>query len=222
LHSKVIFFSRKAILPEGAFVEDGQIIFKFGALEQAICRCDEVCIKGQHNLENALCAAAMAMLSGISAASIAYTLRTFRGVEHRIETVREVRGVRFINDSKGTNPDSTIKAIQTMDRPTVLILGGYDKGGSFESVFSALTPLIKHIVILGATADKLEQEALKHGLREYTVVREGFEAAVQKAYELAENGDNVLLSPACASFDMFRDFEQRGEVFKQIVQNLKE
>lgn len=222
IQSKVIFFSRKEQLPEGAFVEDGQIIFKYGALEQAICPVGEVCIKGPHNLENVLCATAMGMLSGISAASIAHTLRTFKGVEHRIETVREVRGVRFINDSKGTNPDSTIKAIQTMDRPTVLLLGGYDKGGGFESVFQALTPVIKHIVILGATADKLEQEAQNYGFTQYTVVREGFEAAVLKAFALAETGDNVLLSPACASFDMFRDFEQRGEVFKQIVNGLKE
>jgi len=234
IKSKVLFFSRTTKLAEGAFVEDGQIVFNFGALNQVVCPCEDVLIKGKHNLENALCATALGMLSGISAASIAYTLRNFKGVEHRIETVREINGIRFINDSKGTNPDSTIKAIEAMDRPTVLILGGYDKGASFESVFAAFTPFIEHTVLLGETADKLAADAEKVGYKNYTVVRDGFEAAVLEAFSKAKtsslaktsshtrSGGNVLLSPACASFDMFVDFEHRGEVFKQIVNSIKE
>lgn len=130
-------------------MENGHIVFKVGAICAEICDCNEIYIKGGHNLENAMAAAAIGMLMGVSAQSIAYTLKTFRGVEHRIETVRTVKGVTFINDSKGTNPDSTIKAIQTMEKPTVLILGGYDKGGSFDELIAEYTDRIKHTIVLG-------------------------------------------------------------------------
>ena len=221
LKSKVVFFSRKHKLSQGVWVENGHVVFKVGAVCAEICACSEIYIKGGHNLENAMAAAAIGMLMGVSAQSIAYTLKTFRGVEHRIETVRTVKGVTFINDSKGTNPDSTVKAIQTMQQPTVLILGGYDKGGSFDELIAEYTDRIEHTIVLGATKEKLEASLKKAG-KPYTLIAGDFEEAVNAAFAAAKPGWNVLLSPACASFDMFKDFEERGRVFKQIVNAMQE
>lgn len=221
LKSKVqgtpVFFSRKEKLNEGAYVENGNIVFEYFGKKEIICSTDEVMIKGPHNLENALAAVLLTMLCGVEKEAVSYTLKTFSGVEHRIETVLTKDGVTYINDSKGTNPDSTIKAIETMTKPTVLILGGYDKGGSFDSLFEAFTENIKHTVLIGVTAEKLEETAKKYNWENYTVCKGNFEECVNKAKEKAKEGYNVLLSPACASFDMFKDFEERGEVFKEIV-----
>lgn len=212
-----VFFSRKEKLAEGAYVEDGNVVFEYFGKKEIICKTDEIMIKGPHNLENALAAVLLTMLAGVTKDAVAYTLKTFSGVEHRIETVTTKDGVTYINDSKGTNPDSTIKAIETMTKPTVLILGGYDKGGSFDSLFEAFTDNIKHTVLIGVTAERLEESAKKFGWTDYTVVKGTFEDGVNMAKEKAEAGYNVLLSPACASFDMFKDFEERGKVFKEIV-----
>lgn len=221
IDSRILFFSYEKELGEGVFIEDGIITFCLGALKQPICSCSEVRIKGRHNIENAMAAAAIGMLMGVSAANVAHTLMTFEGVEHRIETVRTVKGVTFINDSKGTNPDSTIKAIQTMDKPTVLILGGYDKGGEFDGLIKEYTDNIRHTVILGATAPKIAEALKRAGIKDYSEAG-GFKEAVLTAFEKAGPGWNVLLSPACASFDMFADFEERGRVFKEIVNAVRE
>ncbi len=222
LKSKVVFFSRRNKLAQGVYLDDqGNIVFAYGSVNTVICNKNEVYIKGPHNLENAMAACAIALLMGISAQSCAYTLRNFKGVEHRIETVDTVCGVTFINDSKGTNPDSTEKAIQTMTSPTVLLLGGYDKGGSFDELISRYTDNIKYTVVLGATKEKIVQSLKNNGISDYCVA-DSFEQAVQLAYNKAQNGWNVLLSPACASWDMFDDFEQRGRVFKDIVRSIKE
>ncbi len=212
-----VFFSRKTVLNEGAYVEDGNIIFNYFGKKETVIPCDEVMIKGPHNLENALAAVLLTMLCGASKESVREALSTFTGVEHRIETVLTKDGVTYINDSKGTNPDSTVKAIQTMTKPTVLILGGYDKGGSFDSLFREFTDNIKHTVFIGVTKDKLKESADKFGWKNYTVVDGSFEDGVIEAKNAASAGYNVLLSPACASFDMFKDFEERGRVFKEIV-----
>lgn len=217
LESTVVFFSRKSKLTEGAYVEDGYLVFAFGGRKEKIIKTENIKIRGPHNLENALAATALTMLCGVDAKTVEETLRTFSGVEHRIETVCVKDGVTYINDSKGTNPDSTVKAVETMTEPTVLILGGYDKGGSFDPVFKSFTPFIKHTVFLGATANRLKESADRLGWKNYTVVTGSFEDAVNQAREIAKSGYNVLLSPACASFDMFEDFEQRGKVFKEIV-----
>jgi UDP-N-acetylmuramoylalanine--D-glutamate ligase len=184
--------------------------------DHVICRADEVKIPGAHNLENALAATALARCYGIPEHVIRHTLMTFPGVEHRIEFVRELDGVRYINDSKGTNPDATEKAAAAMTRPTVLIMGGYDKNSSFESLIAGFGDMIRAIVAIGDTQQKVLKDARKAGFeRLYTA--ESFEEAVSKCRELAHDGWNVLLSPACASYDMFDDFEQRGRVFKSIV-----
>lgn len=219
VNGTLVFFSRKAELSEGAFVRDGYIIFRFGGKEQTVCHVDDIRIRGPHNLENALAATALTMLCGVNAETVAETLKTFAGVEHRIETVCTVDGVTYINDSKGTNPDSTIKAIETMTKPTVLILGGYDKGGSFDSMFEAFTENIRYTVLIGVTAKKLAATAEKYGWKNYCVVEGTFEEGLLCAREHAQDGWNVLLSPACASFDMFKDYEERGRIFKEIVKS---
>ncbi len=217
VNGKPFFFSRKTELEEGAFVRNDDVVFKLNGVEAYVCRTEDIYIKGPHNIENALAAVALTMLCGVGAETAAYTLKTFKGVEHRIETVCTKDGITYINDSKGTNPDSTIKAIETMTKPTVLILGGYDKGGSFDSLFEAFTDNIKHTILIGVTAERLKQTAEKFGWKNYTVVNGKFEDGVIAAKNAAGEGYNVLLSPACASFDMFKDYEERGRVFKETV-----
>ncbi|MBR4359374.1 MAG: UDP-N-acetylmuramoyl-L-alanine--D-glutamate ligase [Clostridia bacterium] len=218
LKGRVLFFSRLHEVDQGAFVRDGQIILRIGSEEKAVCGVDEIRIPGPHNLENALAAAAMAFSRGVPTPVIRQALRTFPGVEHRIEFTRELDGVRYINDSKGTNVDSTIKAVQSMKAPTVMILGGYDKHVSFDPLAEEIvkTPLIEHCVLIGVTAPQIEAALRKAG---YTAIRHAasMQEAVETCRSLAKRGSNVLLSPACASFDMFQDYEQRGRVFKEIV-----
>ena len=170
-----------------------------------------------------MAAIAVAVEYGIAPEIIKHTLQTFTGVEHRIETVRKVGGVTYINDSKGTNTASTLKAIQSMEVPSVIILGGYDKHTDFNALCAAVkeSPRITHAVLLGQTAQQLEETLKKNGFHDYTLAY-SLEDAVLKAGGLAVPGGNVLFSPACASFDMFLDYEQRGRVFKEIVMTLPE
>lgn len=214
----VIYFSRTQVPPCGAYVRDGEIVFRWDGVDKAICPAAEVYIPGPHNLENALAATAMAMAAGVPAAVIRHTLRTFKGVEHRIEFVREIKGVRFINDSKGTNVDSTIKAVDTMKTDTVLIAGGSDKHTSFEPLCKAIVrSKIRHVVLIGDTAPQLERQLKEAGFESIEHAGYDFQKAIDMAFRRAECGWNVLLSPACASFDMFTDYEHRGREFKRIV-----
>ena len=216
--AKVCWFSRLRDVEFGAFVRDGMIYFN----DTPVCRADEVYIPGPHNLENALAATAIAMCAGVDAQTVAKTLKTFRGVEHRIETVRMLDGVTYINDSKGTNVDSTIKAIQTMTAPTVLILGGSDKKTDFTPMAEEmLKGQISAAVLIGDTAQQLKDTLEKVGFANVTMAGYDFGKAIDEARKLAVSGGNVLLSPACASFDMFTDYENRGMIFKQIVNALE-
>ena len=216
--ARVLYFSRKGEVPRGMFVRDGEVIYRDENGEYPLIRADEIKIPGGHNLENAMLSSLLALGMGISADAVRETLRSFPGVEHRIEFVREVDGVRYINDSKGTNPDSTIKAIQAMTRPTVLILGGYDKHSDFHELFEHFRgSTLKAIVVLGETKQKILDTARDTGYLGYCHATGTFEDAVSCARTLAASGDAVLLSPACASWDMFDNFEQRGRVFKEIV-----
>ncbi|MBE5796523.1 MAG: UDP-N-acetylmuramoyl-L-alanine--D-glutamate ligase [Clostridiales bacterium] len=219
--ARVMLFSRKAEVESGAFVRDGMIVTRFRGVEREVCPSKDVFIPGPHNLENALAAACMATACGVGAEVIAQTLRTFRGVEHRIEFVRELEGVRYINDSKGTNVDSTIKAVQTMDRPTAIILGGYDKHSDFTPMVKEMlaSPYIREAVLIGVTADQIERQCRENGFTR--LHRAGtLQDAVEQCRSLSAEGWNVLLSPACASFDMFPDYEARGHIFKEIVNAL--
>ena len=219
LAARLVWFSRKEPVPCGAYVEDGQIVFNLDGSKQTVCPAQEVFIPGPHNLENALAAVAVTGCMGVSAAVMREVLRTFRGVEHRIETVRELDGVTWINDSKGTNVDSTQKAIDTMTRPTVLILGGSDKKVSFDPLARSIAdaPLIEHCVLIGDTAEQIRQALERVGYTAYTMTGYDFDACLAACRRLAKAGGCVLLSPACASFDMFKDYEDRGRIFKEKV-----
>ena len=219
---RVSWFSSRNPVPFGAYVADGTIVYGTPDSHVEVCPAKEVYIPGEHNLKNALAATAMAMAAGIPAAVIRHTLRTFAGVEHRIEFVRELDGVRYINDSKGTNCDSTIQAVRAMDRPTVLLLGGYDKHTDFTPLCEEILRCpIAHIVLIGETAKQCERTLEKVGYHNWVHAGYDFKAAIMKARSLANPGGNVLLSPSCASFDMFKDYEERGRVFKDIVNQLE-
>ncbi len=214
--SRLLWFSTSNDVVEGAFMKDGHLIFRMDGRDTDIIDVEEIRIPGLHNLQNAMAATCIAMSQGVSPDVIRNVLKTFPGVEHRIEFVREVNNICFINDSKATTPEATIKAIDTMKRPTVLILGGYDKHLEFDSLFDHFGSIISDIVILGVTADKIAAAAQKAGYKRVHRAAD-FSDAVRTAYRLCPSGGNVLLSPACASWDMFDNFEQRGQVFKDIV-----
>lgn len=222
VRSKVMKFSRKKEVREGAFVRDDTVWLRMDGSEKRICRTDEIYIPGPHNLENALGAVCVAGAMKVPVPVIRHTLKTFRGVEHRIERVRELDGVTYINDSKGTNVDSTIKAVQTMTEPTVIILGGYDKHTSFDPLAREIcaSQSIRKAVLIGETAPLIRNALERAGFRE-TEFAETLGQAVDKARDSAGKGWNVLLSPACASFDMFKDYEERGRVFKNIVNEME-
>lgn len=214
-------FSRTQELDFGAFVKDEYIVIKNqdGQLI-TFCRIDELAIPGKHNLENALAATAIAYFAGLEPEYITKALREFRGVEHRTEYCGEIDGVRFVNDSKGTNPDASIKAVEAIKGGIVLIAGGYDKGSSFDELIEAFDGKVKHMVLLGNTAELIKETAEKHGFTN-CVMAGNMEECVKEGFALAQPGDTVLLSPACASWDMYTSFEKRGEHFKECVNKLK-
>ena len=219
---RVAWFSSKGEPPFGAFVRGGRIVYGDRENPTDVCAASEVYIPGEHNLQNALAAVAMTMAAGVEVPVIRETLRTFKGVEHRIEFVRELDGVRFINDSKGTNVDSTIQAVRAMDRPTVLILGGSPKKTNYVPLgYEILKCPIEHIVLIGETANEIQKALDEVGYTRYTHAGYDFKKAIELCFELAPKGGNVLLSPSCASFDMFDDYEARGRIFKGIVNQLE-
>lgn len=219
--AKVVFFSSKRKLTEGFYYEDKIIFYAHDGMEEKVIHVDELNILGEHNYENVMAATAMALAVGVPMESIQEVLRQFQAVEHRIEYVTERRGVRFYNDSKGTNPDAAIKAIKAMNRPTFLIGGGYDKQSEYDEWIEAFDGKVKELVLIGQTAEKIKECAHKHGFMN-TILFETFEEAVTYCYERAVEGDAVLLSPACASWGMFPNYEVRGKVFKDIVRGFKE
>ncbi|MDO4544596.1 MAG: UDP-N-acetylmuramoyl-L-alanine--D-glutamate ligase [Bacillota bacterium] len=220
-NAKVIPFSRKEQLSMGAYVADGKILVKdeAGAVVE-ICRADELQIPGSHNLENALASCAIAFFGGIGPEIIGKVLKSFGGVEHRLELCNEIDGIKFVNDSKGTNPEAAIKAIEAMGKNIVLIAGGYDKDSSFEEFVGAFDRKVKALMLLGKTATKIKDAAESAGFTNSIILKD-MEACVREAYRIAQPGDVVLLSPACASWDMYTSFEQRGKHFKSCVQALE-
>lgn len=218
--NKPIYFSTVKKLQKGAWIEDGCLMINTSGKTERLCSVDELLILGTHNIENALAAALLSSLYGASANAIAQTLKTFQGVAHRIEYCGQINNIKFYNDSKGTNCDSTIKAIEAMPSPTALILGGFDKGGSFDELFDVINNnKIVKITVLGQTAPKILETAKRYGF-EAIELCSSLEEAIEKAYLACKPGENVLLSPACASWDMFRDFEERGDLFKKKVREI--
>ena len=213
--ANVLYFSSQRKLDRGIYLDDGNIIFRQDE-EILVCNVNELKLLGTHNYENVMAAVAMAAAYGTPMEVIRRTIKEFAGVEHRIEFVREKDGVAYYNDSKGTNPDAAIKGIQAMNRPTVLIGGGYDKDSEYEEWIQALDGKVKLLVLVGATKEKIAEAAERVGFVSY-VMADSFEEAVEKCIEAAEPGDAVLLSPACASWGMFKNYEERGDKFKELV-----
>ena len=217
--SQVLFFSAKHILKNGVYVEDKMIKIAFKGKISQVCPPEEIRIKGAHNLENALAAVALCFALGVDEQVIAQVLRDFKGVEHRLEPVRELDGVLYINDSKGTNPDSTSKALVAYDRPLILIAGGKNKGLSFLPLAKLIKERAKGVVLVGMAKNDIKAALDEVGFSNYVLV-EKFEETVEAAKKMADEGDIVLLSPACTSWDMFKSFEERGELFKKLVNAL--
>lgn len=218
IDAQVIYFSSRQKLEKGIYLDNGNMIYK-NPEEVLVCNVDELQLLGMHNYENYMAAVAMAAVYGVPMDIIRKVIRAFKGVEHRIEYVTEKNGVVYYNDSKGTNPDAAIKGIQAMNRRTVLLGGGYDKGSEFTEWINAFDGKVKKLILIGATKEKIAADAEKCGFHDY-VFADTFEEAVLLAAKTAESGEAVLLSPACASWGMFPNYEVRGDEFKRIVNSL--
>ena len=218
---RVFYFSQREELEEGVFVRKGKIVVRSLGEEYEIINIKDLPLPGPHNLENALATVAACWSFGVSGKNIERGLKNFQGVAHRLEKVAEIKGVLYVNDSKGTNPDSTIKALNSYERPIVLIAGGRNKGNSFSELAREIREKVRFTVLVGECREEIKEALEMVGYDKY-VIAESFEDAVKKAKELAQPGDVVLLSPAAASWDMFKNYEERGELFKRLVLNMVE
>lgn len=218
--ARVIWFSSRRKLKDGFYLDGDDIYQAAGGKSTHIINVNDLNLLGRHNFENVMAACAMSSSIGVPVDKIVEVLKTFQAVEHRIEYVTEKRGVRFYNDSKGTNPDAAIQGIRAMNRPTFLIGGGYDKQSEYDDWIEAFDGKVKTLVLIGQTAEKIENCAYRHGFRN-TVRCKTLEEAVNYCYDHAVSGDAVLLSPACASWGMFPNYEERGRIFKEIVHGLE-
>ena len=221
----VLFFTKnnsleKLGLSEGIYFDGKSIMIKFGKYNQKVVDVAELKILGMHNVENAMAAIGISLSAGVPIDIIIETLKNFNAVEHRIEYVDTINDVEFYNDSKGTNPDAAIKAIEAMKRPICLIGGGYDKKSDFDEWIKSFEGKVKYLAVIGEVTDKIIETADKYGFKNYERA-ETLEDAVKMCFDNSKRGDCVLLSPACASWDMFESYEQRGKLFKQFVINLR-
>ena len=216
---RAVYFSSERKLEEGIYLDGDSIILKDGELETEVVKTGELKLLGKHNFENVMAAVAMAYYAGVDIADIRKSICEFTAVEHRIEYVTEKNGIVYYNDSKGTNPDAAIKGIQAMNRPTWLIGGGYDKESCYDEWIEAFDGKVRCLVLIGQTKEKIKEAAEKHGFHDI-VLLDNLKEAVSYCGEHAVSGDAVLLSPACASWGQFDNYEQRGDMFKEYVRNL--
>ena len=219
LHTKVLFFSSRRKLERGLYLEGEEIFYADEHGPQLVIHVDDLNILGLHNYENVMAAVGMALSIGVPMDKIVEVLKRFQAVEHRIEYVTEKRGVKFYNDSKGTNPDAAIKGIQAMNRPTYLIGGGYDKASEYDEWIESFGGKVRKLVLIGQTREKIAECARKHGFNDILLC-DSLEEAIDVCYENAVAGEAVLLSPACASWGMFKNYEERGRIFKELVNGL--
>lgn len=219
--AKIVLFSATKELEEGAFLKDGNLVILTADGELLhLCHKSELKILGKHNIENALAAAAICYYAGIDASVISKTLKEFAGVEHRIEFCGEVDGAKYYNDSKGTNVDAAVTALKALEKNVILIAGGDGKSQDFLPFVENFNGAVKHMVLLGRDANIIAKACDECGFKDYSFGKD-MEECVKICHELAEEGDNILLSPACASWDMYKNFEERGDHFKGIVAKLK-
>ena len=219
LHNKIIWFSSRQTLDEGIYLEGKNIVYAQKGQKNVITTTEDTTLVGIHNIENIMAAIGITINMGVPADVIKEAIRKFKAVEHRIEYVKTVDDVLYYNDSKGTNTDASIKAIQAMTRPTVLIAGGYDKKVQFDDWAKELEGKVKCLILLGNTANQIANTVKKYGF-ENIIFTKSLKEAVDECKKNAEPGDAVLLSPACASWDMFDSYEQRGDMFKDFVNQL--
>lgn len=215
---ELYWFSRKRAVENGAWVKNGQIIFRRNGLDQAVLSRNDIHLKGEHNLENVLAAVCMTMLAGCAPEQVRRAVGEFRAVEHRLELVTSIHGVAFYNDSKATNVDATMKALESFPGNIHIILGGKDKGSDYTLLNALLRQRVKRAYLIGAAAEKIASQ-IKGAA---PLVHSGtLQHAVRQAFEAAQPGDIILLAPACASFDQFENYEQRGRIFKELVLSLQ-
>ena len=219
--AKVCFFSSKQELEEGFFVREDWICRNLNETTEPYMNIHDMNLVGMCNVENVMAAMAIGTFLGVPKDKIIETVCNFKAVEHRIEFVAQKNGVVYYNDSKATNPDAAIQGIRAMNKPTILIGGGYDKGNDFDDWIEAFDSKVKLLILIGATAEKIAHTAKKHGMNQYCIAK-SFEEAMELAIQNAKEGDAVLLSPACASWGMFPNYEERGKLFKSIVNQIKE
>ena len=217
---KKLYFSMKP-LKEGVYFKENTIFYNDSVSEIRIIGRDEINLVGDHNVQNVMAAAAVSISMGVPIGTIADVIRSFKAVEHRIEFTCERRGVKYYNDSKGTNTDAAAKAVSAMNAPTVLIAGGYDKGADFTDWINGFGKTIKAMVLIGQTAEKIKECALKCGFTQIYMAKD-LKEAVDICASLAQPGENVLLSPACASWGQFKNYEERGRMFKEFARALPE
>jgi UDP-N-acetylmuramoylalanine--D-glutamate ligase len=215
--SAPVLFSRTQIPQRGVYLNQGEIVSNLWGEPEQIIRLDALKIKGAHNTENVMAAIAITLLCGCSVECIRQTLAQFKGLPHRMELVREVRGVKYVNDSKGTNVGAVMKSLEGLTAPVILIAGGKDKEGDFTPLRELVQKKVKRLILLGEAQEKMARCFSAHPAVERV---DSMEEAVERAADAADPGDIVLLSPACASFDLFRDYQHRGDVFKQAVSRL--
>jgi UDP-N-acetylmuramoylalanine--D-glutamate ligase len=216
---RVFWFSRTKRVARGIFLRDTEIVLRDEGAETVLLRRGDIGLRGEHNVENVLAAAGAAFLAGVSPSAITSGVKSFAGVEHRLEFVAEINGVNYYNDSKATNVDATLKALDAFPGNLIVILGGKDKGGDFTLLREPLRQRAKVALLIGAAAEKIASQ-IQGAVRIESIGT--MERAVSQAAEIAKAGDTVLLAPACASFDQFHNFEHRGRVFKQRVRLLEE
>jgi UDP-N-acetylmuramoylalanine--D-glutamate ligase len=215
---RVYWFSRKQRVAQGAYVRGEEIVFRQDGAEETLLKLEDIPLAGAHNVENVLAAAAAARLAGAPSAAIAKGVRSFAGVEHRLEFVAEIAGVRYYNDSKATNVDATLKALDAFPGRILIILGGKDKGSDYTALQRPLREKAILALLIGTAAEKIEEQIAGSVALERA---ETLERAVETASHAAQRGDVVLLAPACASFDQFQNYEHRGRVFKDLVRQLE-
>ena len=219
LKPKVIFFSSRQKLDDGYYLDGDMIYYAKNKKAEAVLDVRELNLLGRHNYENVMAAIAISRAMGVPMETIVKVAKEFKAVEHRIEFVLERSGVKYYNDSKGTNPDAAIQAIRAMPGPTLLIAGGYDKQSTYDEWIEAFDGKVKYLVLIGQTRDKIKEAAERLGVCP-CILCENLEEAVKICAEKANPGDAVLLSPACASWGQFDNYEQRGDMFKEYVRAL--
>jgi UDP-N-acetylmuramoylalanine--D-glutamate ligase len=220
--SRVYFFSTEEKLPKGAYIDDGWFVFDVDGTKHRVCKVSDLQIFGAHNEQNVLAAILCSFFAGVTVENMAKVLKNFEGVEHRLEYVTTIKGVPYYNDSKATNTDSAIKALEAFkDGHVVLLAGGHDKMTGLEDFMQVCKEKTDTLILLGEARERFQKAAAACGVKNVIMIDGTFEDAVRKAYAIAKPPEVVLLSPACSSYDMFANFPERGRVFKKIVRTLE-